>query len=462
MIWVVLAVISLVAAAFLVYPFFFGNKDAKGDQELGLELYKTQLQELEKDVKDGVTSEEAAAPIRLEIQRRILRTSRLESGSQKLISSNQIALAGFVFVVLLVGSFGLYWDLGSPNLPAKPLASRDLDAEREQLVGDGQDMQVLVKRLAERLQEQPDNLDGWVLLARSLSRMGRYEDAANTFLQATKLEPNDPNLYIGAGENFYFLADRFISEASLSAFKKAEDIAPRHPGVRFYMALYELQSGREDMALQLWIDLYKDSDPSDAFIPVLKGQITQLADKLGQDVAGLFEQEAAPSTGMPALSREDREMAAEMSAADRQDMIKSMVARLAERMEEEPEFDGLMRLGRSYGTLGELQKSAVAYGKAAELKPTDPMPLIMQALALVQDAPREAPPPQEAIQIYKKVLAMDDTIAEAHWYVGLDAAIGGRKEEALSHWQKILPLVPVESPLHKNVTNAIKSLSEGS
>ena len=463
MIWIVFGLILLVVATLLLYPFFFADKSTKSDQEMGLELYKTQLEELEKDVLDGITNEEAAAPIRLEIQRRILRSSRQAGQSKTLYSSNQFIMAGFVFVALIAGSFGLYWELGSPELPSQPLASRDIDGEKEKMVGDGQDMQLLITRLSERLQEQPDNLDGWVLLARSLSRMRKYEQAANTFLQATKIEPNDPNLYIGAGENFYFLADRFISSASLSAFQKAEEIAPGHPGVRFYMALYDLQSGREDVALKSWIDLYKESDPNDAFIPVLKGQITQLAGKLGQDVSGLFEQEApASSQGLPALSREDREMAAEMSAADRQDMIKSMVARLAERMEEEPDFEGLMRLGRSYGTLGDLEKSAETYGKAAALKTDDPMPLVMQALALVQGAPREAPPPKEAIEIYKKVLTMDDTIAEAHWYVGLDAAIGDRKEEALSHWQKILPLVPVESPLHQNVTNAIKSLSEGS
>ena len=52
--------------------------------------------------------------------------------------------------------------MGSPEVPSSPLAARDIEAEKRQFAG--RNLDTLVKRLAERLQEQPDNLDGWVLL----------------------------------------------------------------------------------------------------------------------------------------------------------------------------------------------------------------------------------------------------------------------------------------------------------
>ncbi|MBO6825169.1 MAG: c-type cytochrome biogenesis protein CcmI [Sneathiella sp.] len=459
MIWFVFGLILLISAAILLYPFFFGNKEEANENELGLSLYKSQLEELERDVANGVTTEEAAQQIRLEIQRRILKTSRQGTEEKRRsIGLSKLTLVA-ILVTLVGGSAALYLELGSPDLPAKPLALRDIEAEKREMAGNTENLENLVKRLAERLQEQPENVDGWVLLGRTLNRMGRFEAAANTFLQATKIEPDDVDLYVGAGESFYYHAKGNVSADSLAAFKKAEDLAPDHPGVRFYLALHKAESGDEKGALEGWLSLYADSEPTEPYMPTLRERISLLAEKLEMDVEAQLAGKELPEDSMRGPSREDREAAAEMSAADRQEMIEGMVAGLAERMAESPEFDGLMRLGQSYSTMGQYEKSADAYGRAAELKPDASMPLIMQALAIVQGAPEESPPPKPAIEIYKKVLTLDDSVAEAHWYVGLDAAIAKDKETALRHWRQILALVPPESPLYRNVEEAIKSLS---
>jgi cytochrome c-type biogenesis protein CcmH len=62
--------------------------------------------------------------------------------------------------------------------------------------------------------------------------------------------------------------------------------------------------------------------------------------------------------------------AAQMSPGDRNTMIKSMVQRLADRLQKEPgDVDGWMRLGRAYAVLGEQQKSVDALRHAAEADP---------------------------------------------------------------------------------------------
>jgi cytochrome c-type biogenesis protein CcmH len=62
--------------------------------------------------------------------------------------------------------------------------------------------------------------------------------------------------------------------------------------------------------------------------------------------------------------------AAAMAPEDRSAMIRSMVQRLADRLEREPgDVDGWLRLGRAYGVLGEQQKSLDAYRRAAEADP---------------------------------------------------------------------------------------------
>jgi cytochrome c-type biogenesis protein CcmH len=459
MIWFVFALILLIAAAILLYPFFFGSYASDQSPASGLDIYKAQLDELDADQARGSITAAEAEPVRLEIQRRILRAGREQAGADRLVTGKQGLLAGVLLVLFVGGAAGLYAELGSPDLPSKPLALRDIAEEKQALSGNN--LQDMVKQLALKLQQQPENVDGWVLLARTLTRMQRFDDAAKTYLQAAKVAPGDVDLYVGAGENFYFHANRNVSDDALTAFRKAQTIAPDHPGVRYYLALRDAQDGNTARALDAWLELYEDSDANAPFMAILRRNIESAATETGRTVTAILsKKQDAPRPVMPGPTQEQREAAAEMSAADRQEMIESMVARLADRMVDEPSFDGLMRLGKAYSTLSKLEESAGAYGQAAALKPKDPLPLIMQALALVQNAPAGSPPSENAIAVYQKVLALDDTVAEAHWYVGLSYAVAGRKEDALAHWQKILKLVPNDAPLYDNVSKAIKSLSQ--
>ena len=59
-----------------------------------------------------------------------------------------------------------------------------------------------------------------------------------------------------------------------------------------------------------------------------------------------------------------------MAPDDRAAMIKEMVQRLADRLQQNPkDVDGWLRLGRAYSVLGEPQKSLDAYRRASEADP---------------------------------------------------------------------------------------------
>ena len=127
-------------------------------------------------------------------------------------------------------------------------------------------------------------------------------------------------------------------------------------------------------------------------------------------------------------------------------------------MKETPEFDGLMRLGKAYATQEKFTLSADAYGQASVLAPENVDPLVLQALSLVRSNSGKEPP-AAAIDIYRRVLVLDETVAEAHWYVGVSEAVAGNSEQARTHWERMLTLVPKDSNLYANVISAIKSLS---
>lgn len=459
MIWLVLAVISLVALVILGFPFLLSKNNKVSRSEGGFSVYKQQLDELALEVSRGALSEAEAEPVKIEIQRRLLQASREGDDAQ---AEQPVKRFPRVVVAILVAvpmaAFSLYAYIGSPDLGSRPLAARNIEQEKTDLAG--KDLGNLVARLAARLQEEPDNLDGWILLARTMSRMGRYEEAGNTYLQATRLAENDADLFVGAGENFYFLADGVISEQSLNAFNKAFEINPEHPGARYYLALQDAQSGNEEAALNKWISLYEDSDPNAPFMKIVRGRIAETAGKLDRDVASILASKPVQQPIEPGPSSEDMQAAASMSASDRQNMIENMVERLSTRMDETPNYEGLMRLGQVYGTLGQHVKSADAYGRAAVLQKDNPAPLAKQAFALIQNADEGSPPPEQAVELYRKILELDDSAPEALWYIGISEARAGNRKAALKYWSKLQALAPEDSPLKSNVERAINALSE--
>lgn len=60
--------------------------------------------------------------------------------------------------------------------------------------GDNSSMKARIAELEEKLKSDPEDLDGWVLLARSQAALGRYGDSAASLKQALKRAPGHPVL----------------------------------------------------------------------------------------------------------------------------------------------------------------------------------------------------------------------------------------------------------------------------
>jgi cytochrome c-type biogenesis protein CcmH len=456
MIWIVGGLILMAGLVILVWPLVKESQPVHSRFDGGIEVYRKQLEELERDIDRGALSATDGEALVLEVKRRMLKMARDEKTSD----IGQSTLAKPVLVALIIifplVSLGIYADLGSPDQPSRPLASRDLEQERMALAG--QRAGDLVTRLIEALQQQPDNLEGWILLARTLSKMERYKEAADTFMKATVLSPRDAGLYVGAGENYYFDAEGVIDDKSEKAFESALSLDPGNPGARYYLALRDAQEGNLDKALDSWIDLYNDSAEGAPFMTLLIARIEETAQKSGRDISDLGADKKAPAENA-GPSREEVEAAADMSPQERQEMIAAMVERLTTRMTDEPTYDGLMRLGQVYGTQGEYRKSASAYGRALELKPDDRAAMAGEAFALVQASGEGQPIPQRAISLYKLLLKDSPDMPEALWYVGVAEAQDGNKEEALLLWRRLQKISPTDGPLYATVSKAIKNLS---
>ena len=290
-VWPVFAVLAAVAAMALARPLLRSASPsgrAAGRADFDLAVFRRQLADLEADMARGLVAPAEASAARLEIERRILAAAaerERESANRSGDGGGRRrghALAAALGVGTPALSLALYAMLGAPGEPDRPLAAR---AQPPAMAAGAMpvDAEAAMARLAERLREAPDDLPGWLLLARSYAATARFDEAAEAFASASALAPGDANIAASHGEALFHAAGGAMTEAAARRFDDALTLDPRHPGARYYRGVAALQAGDGAAALAMWRALAADAEADAPWLPDLRRRLRALAEAL--DVA---------------------------------------------------------------------------------------------------------------------------------------------------------------------------------
>lgn len=147
-------------------------------------LYRAQMQELAREQTAGNLTEAELLQAQDELQRRLLAELDRRTLPKNWQNTTWLPrLSGLLLVVVLpVAAFVLYLQVGDPQAAARLAQSDAMDHGASNM-----QVEAMVQGLADRLQAQPDNLPGWVMLARSYETLERYTDAAASYQQATEV-----------------------------------------------------------------------------------------------------------------------------------------------------------------------------------------------------------------------------------------------------------------------------------
>ena len=158
----------------------------------------------------------------------------------------------FVAAALLLGMAGYGWQ-GRPGLAGKPVPSlgqeRLPDSEFAQMRGD------TLGRF--------DNAARWLTIAEVFQRSGDTQNAVDVIRTGVRRNPRDPDLWVGLGNALVVHADGLMSPAAELAFKRAERLAPNHPGPKFFFGLALAQGGRLEEAESIWRGLLATTPPGE-------------------------------------------------------------------------------------------------------------------------------------------------------------------------------------------------------
>lgn len=157
---------------------------AANRRQLNAAIYRDQMAELDRDLATGALSEDDHRLAREELQRRLLEDSAADETVPAAPTRPKRTLLALAALLPLAAA-GLYLLLGNPAALNPPPPERQFTQA---------DIERMVNTLAARLEQQPDNLEGWVMLARSYRVMRRFADAEKAFAKAGSLVDGDAAL----------------------------------------------------------------------------------------------------------------------------------------------------------------------------------------------------------------------------------------------------------------------------
>lgn len=165
-----------------------------------------------------------------------------------------VAISAFSLLVIPVL---IYIAIGSPSL----IAHAENDGKQlanHPVAGQGNfNLEDMAIRLERKLEANPENLDGWVLLAKTYYQLQEYPKTLLAFKKAADLAPNDANLLADYADIMVLSNNGVFDSKSERLIERAVSSDPEHPKALMLKATVLFNHKDYKGAISIWKKLLK-------------------------------------------------------------------------------------------------------------------------------------------------------------------------------------------------------------
>lgn len=307
--WLLATAMLLVALALLLPALLgAGRDDGVRRDALNIALYRDQLDELEADHAGGTLTDAQLEAAQRELKRELLDEAGAD-GSEATGSRPRGRLAAPLLALLVpLLAVGLYLQLGQSHLLTE--AGQAELAQAEQAAHDLASVDGMVQQLAERLQQDPDNLEGWQMLGRSLLAMERYPDAVQAFAQTLRIGGEQPDLLMDYAEALAMASGGQLVGEPMELVSRVLAQDPNHEKGLWLAGIAAFQQSNFTAAVGYWERLSQRIAPEHPNRDLLNEYLAQARSALGG-----AEGAVAASGGIPAAGDAAIEVTVELDPA---------------------------------------------------------------------------------------------------------------------------------------------------
>ena len=301
--WLIAAILVAIALAFVLPPLLQtssptspGSDDGQSRKEANVDVYRDQLSELEADVANGIVSREQYTQDRDEIERRLLEDVSPPDATSKVREKKSTAALGgrgpvyAIAVGIPVIAIALYLRVGNPAaLSAQPgLTARSgspaaVGQSQAPFAGGSQPsgqmtqqaIEANVAKLAARLEQNPGDVQGWIMLGRSYVNLEKYSEASNAYAKATALKPDDADLLGDYAFAMGMANGQRLQGQPVELINRALKLDPENPKALELAGSAAFEVKNYNQAINYWQKLMQKTPPDSELAQALSQRITE-------------------------------------------------------------------------------------------------------------------------------------------------------------------------------------------
>lgn len=270
--WIIAVVLVAISIFFLLRPLF---SDEKSEVELRstdfIAIYRDKLANLKRQHENDEIDDEQFELARNELE--LTLANELPDDKNSNDGKRPATITAWTIAISLpVAAAVLYMVFGMPAAfsPQQPFAHN----------GSAQSVEQMAMTLEKKLEENPDNLQGWLLLGRSYAAMKQHEKSAKAFAQALKLAPENVDVLLDYAEAVAHLQNESLSGEPEILISRALQLQPQSLRARLLKGIVFHQQGNMKEALEIWQPIYADRSISEQEREIIGQMITAAGGKL--------------------------------------------------------------------------------------------------------------------------------------------------------------------------------------
>jgi cytochrome c-type biogenesis protein CcmH len=195
-----------------------------------------------------------------------------------------LLLAGLAVAVVVLAAGGYLWK----GMPAG--ASVAADGAAAATAADGtaaphstntEQIAAMTEKLSERLKAKPDDVDGWSMLARSYSVLGRHAEALKAYEKASNLRKDDATLLADYADSLAVNSNSSLEGEPMKLVERALKLDPKNLKALYLSGTYSYNKKDYANAVKIWEKLAEIGPAGNVFVREVEPAIAEARNLAG-------------------------------------------------------------------------------------------------------------------------------------------------------------------------------------
>ncbi|MCP5245078.1 MAG: c-type cytochrome biogenesis protein CcmI [Burkholderiales bacterium] len=327
--WIISGIFIVIALLFII-PTLLRSRNVEEQRverdAVNVTVYRDQLNELDRDLENDILTLEQYNQSKQELQQRMLQDIP-ENGEMTIKKTSKlmnVAMSTVIALTLPVAAVYLYLEIGDTRglLPQAQLANATQMPPAGSGRGgapDGHDnFASVLDNLIVRLNNNPEDIEGWFMLARTYAIMKQYNEAANTYAKLNEMIPDNPQILSDYADVLAMTNDGSLIGRPSELIQEALRIEPEYPKALALAGTVEFEKNEFEQAAVYWERLLAVIPADSQLAQSVRESIDDARSQAGREVGEAPVQLAANETDEPAKSSSEEAQAPQASVMERQ------------------------------------------------------------------------------------------------------------------------------------------------